>query len=140
MEGGYHSALELIGMPGCPTAIISCNYLMTVGLMHAMIEVGINCPEELSVVGFDDFDTGLEGFSLATLFNPKLTTIRQPAYEIGRRAFEMLLQRMTTPEKVPDSSAGETVILDAALIIRNSTAPPRKEEGSFIDVASQLAS
>ena len=127
MEGGYHSALELLGMPGRPTAIISCNYLMTVGLMHAMIEIGIPCPQELSIVGFDDFDTGLEGFSLASLFNPKLTTIRQPAYEIGRRAFEMLLQRMTTLEKAPDSGAGEILTLDAALIIRNSTAPPPLE-------------
>jgi LacI family transcriptional regulator len=131
MEGGYHSALELMRMPGRPTAIFSWNYLMTVGLMRALNETGIPCPQELSIVGFDDFDTGLDGFSLASLFCPKLTTIRQPAYEIGKRAFEMLLQRMTRPEKAPDSGARETLILDAALIIRNSTAPPPKERGSL---------
>jgi DNA-binding LacI/PurR family transcriptional regulator len=110
---------------------------MTVGLMHAMIEIGILCPQELSTVGFDDFDTGLEGFSLASLFNPKLTTIRQPAYEMGRRAFEMLLRRMTRPEK--DSSVGETLTLDAELIIRNSTARPGEGDPEMI-LSPRLAS
>ena len=94
--------------------------------MRAMIEIGIPCPEELSIVGFDDFDTCLKGFTLASLFSPKLTTIRQPAYEIGRRAFEMHLQRMTRPEKSHDSGPGELLTVDATFITRNSTAPPRR--------------
>jgi LacI family transcriptional regulator len=125
MEGGYHCGLEFLRMAGRPSAIFSCNYLMTVGLLRAIKEVGVECPREISIVAFDDFDTGLDGFSLASLFSPNLTTIRQPAYEVGKRAFERLLRRMTTPENAPDSSAGETLLLDTELIIRNSTAPPK---------------
>ena len=69
---------------------------------------------------------GLTGSALASLFNPKLTTIRQPAYEMGSRAFEILLQRMTKPENPSDCIAGETLVLDTALIVRSSTGPAKK--------------
>lgn len=124
MEGGYHCGLELLRMPERATAILSCNYLMTLGLMRAIEELGLRAPEEISIVGFDDFDTGLDGFSLASLFTPKLTTVRQPAYEMGKKAFQRLLERIAGPEDESSADSGEKFVLAAQLIIRNSTAQP----------------
>lgn len=124
MEGGYLSALKLLRLAARPTAILSCNYLVTVGLMRALNEVGIEAPKEISIVGFDDFDTGLDGFSLASLFNPKLTTVRQPAYEMGLTAFETLFKRICNPDDESDARAGKIITLNAELVIRGSTARP----------------
>jgi LacI family transcriptional regulator len=123
-EGGYLCAMKLLRMAEPPTAIISCNYLMTVGLMRAIAEVGIESPREISIVGFDDFDTGLDGFSLASLFKPQLTTIRQPAYEMGRRAIGILWERICKLEDESDATTGKIITLDAELVVRGSTAPP----------------
>lgn len=124
LEGGYLCAMKLLSMPACPTAILSCNYLMTVGLMRAIKEVGIESPKEISIVGFDDFDTGLDGFSLASLFKPQLTTVRQPAYEMGQKAFETLLERIHYPQDDSDTWTGKIITLDAELVVRGSTARP----------------
>jgi DNA-binding LacI/PurR family transcriptional regulator len=140
VEGGYFCALEFLRMTERPSAVISFNYLMTVGLLHAVEEVGIQCPREMSIVAIDDFDTGLNGFSLASLFNPKLTTIRQPAYAMGKRAFERLHKRMNTPEEAPDSGSGVTLILDTELIIRNSTAPCESAQPGDASTATNRAS
>jgi len=124
LEGGYLCAMKLLRMPVRPTAIISCNYLMTVGLMRAIKEVGIESPKEISIVGFDDFNTGLDGFSLAFLFKPQLTTIRQPAYEMGQKAFETLSERIYNPQDESEAGTGKIITLDAELVVRGSTARP----------------
>jgi LacI family transcriptional regulator, galactose operon repressor len=122
MQGGYRSGIELLNLPCRPTAILSCNYLMTVGLMRAVQETRIRCPDEISIIGIDDFDTGLDRFSLATLFSPPITALRQPSYEMGKKAFEKLLDKMAHPDG--DSPREQITTLKTEMIIRNSTAPP----------------
>jgi len=125
MEGGWKCGLELLQLTSPPTAIFSHNYEMTLGLMRALGESGVDCPEQVSVLGFDDFVVGMDGFSWATLFSPKLTCVAQASYELGRHAAEVLLRKMT---KHPDhDSSNEGIIrLGAELRIRQSTAPPPK--------------
>ena len=98
---------------------------MTLGLMRALGESGVHCPEQVSVLGFDDFVVGMDGFSWATLFSPKLTCVAQPSYELGRHAAEVLLKKMN---KHPDEDhSNEGIIrMSAELRIRQSTAPPPK--------------
>jgi LacI family transcriptional regulator len=123
MRGGWECALDLMKLPSPPTAIFSHNYEMTLGLMRALVEIGVPCPQQVSVLGFDDFVIGMDGFSWATMFSPKLTCVAQPSYEIGRQAAESLLKKTERLDGQDHSEEG-FVRLRAELRIRESTAPP----------------
>ena len=96
---------------------------MTLGLMRALAEMGVPCPQRVSILGFDDFVIGTDGFSWATMFSPKLTCVAQPSYEIGRRAAEAL-KRKTDRLEGDDLGEEGFIRLRAELRIRESTAPP----------------
>lgn len=91
------------------TAIFASNDLMACGIYQAAYELGIKIPEDLSVVGFDDIQ-------LVEALTPKLTTIRQSSYTLGKTAAEMIIQELKE-KKI----AKQVVILDPALVIRQST-------------------
>ena len=92
------------------TAICCANDLMAIGAIQALREKNFNIPEDISIVGFDDIET-------AKLIDPSLTTIRQPAYEMGAKASEILISSLKNKDK---ESVG-TIIFKPSLIIRNST-------------------
>jgi LacI family transcriptional regulator len=115
IEGGYRSGLELIALPSPPTAIFSCNNKMTLGLMRAMAEQRVPCPEEISVIGFDDFEWSAN-------FSPRLTTMGQPTRAMGRRAMEMLLDQINATEQYVSPG---TIMFKSELNVRDSTAPPQ---------------
>jgi DNA-binding LacI/PurR family transcriptional regulator len=130
LEEGYSCVRKLMKLPAPPTAIFSCNYEMTLGLMRALAELRIACPGQISVLGFDDFVVGLDGFSWATLFSPQLTAVAQPSYEIGKAATQLLLSRIDASNKTekPDGLAGSGIVrLKCELKIRESTAPPPQD-------------
>jgi len=114
IEGGYRGGLELIELPSPPTAVLSCNNKMTLGLMRAMAERKVPCPEAISVIGFDDFEWSAN-------FSPRLTTVGQPTRAMGRKAMEMLLDQINC--EGPYTAPG-TVTFPSVLNIRDSTAPP----------------
>jgi LacI family transcriptional regulator len=122
MNGGWERALELLNLPTTPTAIFSHNYEMTLGVMRALTEKGAHCPQDVSVLGFDDFVVGMDGFSWATMFSPKLTCVAQSSYELGRRAAQALLKK--TEAGGEDGAQADIIRLPAELRIRESTAPP----------------
>jgi LacI family transcriptional regulator len=126
MKVGWECAMELLKLPSPPTAIFSHNYEMTLGLMRALAETGVRCPQQVSVLGFDDFVVGTDGFSWATMFCPKLTCVAQPSYEIGRRAAEVLLKK--AKGLIDEDEGQESIIkLAASLRVRESTtSPPSK--------------
>lgn len=120
LESGYRCGLELMRLPMPPTAIFSCNNRMTLGLMRALSEVHVHCPEAVSVLGFDDFEW-------SAYFTPRLTTIAQPAYEMGRQAMEILLRKLRAPAEnngIADEIPETAVRLKAELRVRDSTAVP----------------
>jgi transcriptional regulator, LacI family len=86
-EGGYQACQRLLALAEPPTAIFACNDMMAVGALCALHEAGLRVPEEVSVVGFDDIP-------LASYTVPRLTTVAQPAQEIGRVAVEKLIERL----------------------------------------------
>jgi LacI family transcriptional regulator len=118
LQSGYVQTLELMGLKNPPTAIFSCNNKMTLGLMRALSELRIVCPEQVSVFGFDDFEW-------AANFSPRLSTVAQPTYELGRLAMEMLIQRMQStgqPGKdVTNYSEQQVITLKNELRPRDST-------------------
>jgi LacI family transcriptional regulator len=116
IESGYQNGLQLLELPAPPTAIVSSSSKMLLGLLRAMRERHVRCPEQLSVIGFDDH-------VWSEFFNPPLTSVAQPSYEIGRIAFEMLLKQLNR-ETDSQIVEGQVILLKATLRIRESTAPP----------------
>jgi LacI family transcriptional regulator len=95
-----------------PTAIVAGNDLMALGCYDVFAARGIDCPVEMSVVGFNDMP-------FSERFNPPLTTIGIPHYEIGAAAAELLLERLQQPD-LP----ARHVVLAARLVVRDSTGTP----------------
>lgn len=82
-QSGFEIARRILEQKNRPDGIFAGNDLMAIGVIQAALSLGISIPEELAVVGYDDIE-------MAWCLNPALTTIRQPAYEIGKAAFQKL--------------------------------------------------
>lgn len=103
----------LAGPPGeRPTALLCANDLMAIGALEYCKSVGLRVPEDVSIVGFDDIP-------VAALVTPRLTTVRQPAFEMGYRATTLLLDLING--KTNEDNDG---LLPVTLKIRESVAPP----------------
>jgi|SRR5579862_1940324 len=121
-EAGYHCGLALMKLSARPTAVFSCNNKMTLGLMRALGEMRVNCPGDVSVLGFDDFEW-------SAYFTPRLTTIAQPTYEMGKQAMQILLGSLQQPDGKDCLRDAGIERLKAELRVRDSTAaPPRRVE------------
>lgn len=101
---------SLLAEKNPPTAFFTANNLTTRYLLHSLLEMGVHIPEEIAIVGFDDFE-------LAEVLHPTLTVVRQPAAEVGRVAAGLLFERLSRDE-FPD--AGTKVTLPVELVIRRS--------------------
>jgi LacI family transcriptional regulator len=98
----------LLDLADPPTAVVSGNNFMTIGLLRAIAERGLTVPDDIALVAFDDFEW-------ADLFAPRLTVIRQPTTQLGSRAVELLLSRLEDPSRPP-----RTERLEAMFVHRNS--------------------
>lgn len=106
LQGGYLAAKELLSLPQPPQAIFAANNLMTTGALRAFRELGVNCPAEIGIFGFDDIELG-------DIVEPPLSTVWQPTFEIGARAAKVLLENTKTLNITHEQ-------LKASLIIRGS--------------------
>ena len=122
-ESGYKNGMELLSLPLPPTAIVCSNGVMTLGLLRAMHERQVRCPEELSVIGFDEPAPDSYGFSLSTLLSPELTVVAQPGHEVGQQAAQMLL-RILSDNDGSGADRNSVLTLKAELRIRKSTNRP----------------
>jgi LacI family xylobiose transport system transcriptional regulator len=112
IAGGLAQAADLLQLPDPPTAIFALNDGMAIGVYHAAHQAGLRIPQDLSVLGYDDY-------LLDRWLVPPLTTVRQPLSDMGSAAARMVL----------DLAAGiaprsKRLELATELIVRNSTAPP----------------
>jgi LacI family transcriptional regulator len=121
LESGYQCCMELLKLPQPPTAIFSCNNKMTLGAVQALREAHVRCPEDVSLLAFDDFPW-------ASHFHPRLTAMAQPSHELGRRAMLMLINVINGE----DSPQASRVTLQAELRVRESTAPPRLQHAAVL--------
>lgn len=113
VENGYHFGLELLNSSEPPTAFFTMNNRLTLGILQALRELSIPCPERVSVLGFDDSDW-------AAVFNPAVTTIAQPSDEIGRRAVQLVMQYVRFEQQGGEMDANK-IVLKSSLRIRGST-------------------
>lgn len=108
-EKGTKEIIErMMGIDDCPTAIIAANNLMVLGVMKALSELNIRVPEDMAVVAFDDCEW-------AGLFRPRLTAVAQPCKDIGRKAAELLLERIHDRSGSP-----QRIYFQPELVIRES--------------------
>ncbi|MDH7485991.1 MAG: LacI family DNA-binding transcriptional regulator [Anaerolineae bacterium] len=106
---GYEMMGRLLDLGDPPSAVVCGNDLMALGAIHAIQERGLAVGRDIAVVGFDDIP-------LAEHCHPPLTTVRQPIYEIGKMASEMVIQIIEGRELQE-----RQVILQPQLVIREST-------------------
>jgi LacI family xylobiose transport system transcriptional regulator len=113
-EDGLDLGLELLQLPDPPTAILCGNDLQALGVYEAARRAHVRIPDELSVVGFD-------GVSFTQWCGPPMTTVRQPLAEMGATAAQMVLSLAAGR-----ALAHTRVELATTLVVRESTAPPRR--------------
>jgi LacI family transcriptional regulator len=94
------------------TAVVAGNDLIALGCYDVFAERGIECPEQISVVGFNEMP-------FLDKMRPPLTTVSLPHYEIGAEAARMLLDVIDDPDR-----HARSVLLPTSLVVRQSTAPP----------------
>lgn len=111
-EQGARSLHSLLDAGREFTALVAGNDLMALGCYDALADRGLTCPDDVSIVGFNDMP-------FADKFSPPLTTVRIPHYEMGARAAELLLERIESNGKAP----GEDIVLPVELVLRASTVP-----------------
>ncbi|MFC7343636.1 LacI family DNA-binding transcriptional regulator [Saccharopolyspora griseoalba] len=111
-EGAAAAVARLLVAPDRPTALIAANNSMTIGAMQALRRAGLSVPEDVALVGFDDFPW-------ADCFAPRLTVVAQPCEEIGAKAAQLLFRRFADPE-----APAETHRFPSHLVHRNSCGCP----------------
>jgi LacI family transcriptional regulator len=116
---GYEKMRILLQQRPQPTAVVCGNDLIALGVLSALREARLRCPQDVSVVGFDDIE-------VAELTDPSLTTVFQPGYQMGARGAALLLKRMKSPH-----DAVQSIVLPTELKVRHSVAPPG--ESTFRD-------
>jgi LacI family transcriptional regulator, galactose operon repressor len=109
-EAGLRLGKELLLRYKRPTALFVSNAMMTLGVLEALEEIGLSCPEDIALATFDDLPE-------ARVFRPHLTAVRQPCYQIGYQGAELLLRRIQG--ELPSKPV--TIRLEPELKIREST-------------------
>jgi LacI family transcriptional regulator len=133
-ESGYRLGKELLLRRERPTAIFASNGVMMLGLLMALDELGVKCPEDVALATFDDLP-------FAHSFRPRLTAVAQPANAIGSKGATLLLNR------IEGKTTGPPVLVRLApeLKIRESTKgylavnrTPAKSTGRFLRSAQSV--
>jgi DNA-binding LacI/PurR family transcriptional regulator len=117
-HGGYAKTLLLLNMIPRPTVIFAGNDMIAFGALLAFREAGVRCPEDVSLIGFDDLD-------LAEMTSPALSSVSQPGYQMGTTAASILIERVRG-----DHGPAKHVVLKTALRVRDSVVPPRLSDKS----------
>jgi len=112
-DAAARDAVRLLDVPTPPTAVVAASDEIAIGVLTAARHLGLRIPEDLSVVGVDDY-------MLSKVLG--LTTVRQDVTAQGRRAAELLIENLLGDEPVVDRQ----VFLPTELVVRESTAPPMR--------------
>lgn len=114
-EEGHRVTRQLLEEHPETTAVLAANDRLALGAIDAIRDSGRSCPDDVSVVGFNDMP-------YSDRFSPSLTTVRISQYELGGRVARLLLETIADPGRPP-----ETHLVTPELIVRGSTAVPPAE-------------
>jgi len=110
--GGHAKTCILFRLVPAPTAIFAGNDMIALGVLTALRDLGLCCPQDVSLIGFDDLD-------IAEMTNPQLSSVYQPGYQLGETAARLLLERVAG-----STSPAKHLVLETQLKIRQSVSPP----------------
>ena len=110
MRAARKGAATLLDRADHPDAIVAANDLIALGVLDATRARGLRVPDDVAVTGYDDIEA-------ASLVSPPLTTIENPAREIGRACARLLLERLDGMA----TDVARTVALSTRLIVRDSS-------------------
>lgn len=125
-RAGYRGAHELLA-DGRFDAVFVASDQQALGVLRALQELGIRCPEDVAIVSFD-------GIAATAYSRPALSTMAQPFGEIGRTAVKLLLERMASPQADPTPA-----ILPVSLVARGSCGCPEPPVDDAEDPESGVA-
>jgi LacI family transcriptional regulator len=114
IQEGVRCCTELLSRGTGFTAIAAANDMVAIGCYAALDEAGLRCPEDISVLGFNDMP-------FVDRLRPPLSTIRFPHYQLGTEAAQLLLERISGTEKPV-----KIMFLAPELVTRGSTAEPSR--------------
>lgn len=111
VSAGFAATDRLLATGRPVTAVLAANDMIAVGALQALAAKGLRCPDDVSVVGFNDMP-------FVDQLSPPLTTVRLPQYDVGMQAAQLLLDRLADPK-----NTAKSVVLPVALVVRGSTGP-----------------
>lgn len=112
----FEATEKLMQQKEKPDAILACSDRITTNVMRYCMQHHIDIPNQLGLLGFSNLD-------LTDLLTPSLSVLRQPAYEMGRSAADLLIKMIESKKPVKEF---ETVVLSSKLINRDSSVPKKK--------------
>lgn len=112
LESAYKFTREILSSTNRPEALFTTNMDTTLGSLLAIKDMKLKIPEDIAIVGFDDAEW-------AKILETPLTTIYQPAYDLGATAADILMKKIE--EKATDQDNSLIIRLNTKLIIREST-------------------
>lgn len=113
VDGARRAAVGLLTRHDRPTALFAANNVLAEGLWRAVGDLGLRVPDDVSLVSFDDA-------RWMSMVSPGMTAVAQDVVALGAAALDLLLARIATPDGEP-----RTVVLEAEIVPRGSTAAPR---------------
>lgn len=108
----YHLVRILLSKEDRPTAIFTCNNMMTIGAVRAIVDLGLRIPEDIAIVGFDEVE-------LLNSLGMKITMIKRATFEMGKVGMNMMLHRLKERVSFEESTV-QRITLQSKLIIRGS--------------------
>ncbi len=115
IEDGLEACRQLLELKQPPTAIMASNNKLLLGVLELLAQRTIRVPQQISVLGFDDYLWN-------RYFNPSLTAVAQNTFEIGKSGCELLLELIEQDQE--EEPVLRSVRIPTELRIRNSTAAP----------------
>ncbi len=112
IDSGREMTMAVMRREPRPTAIFAANNFIAIGVLHALRELGLQVPDDVAVVGFDDLPQAMITF-------PFLTVASQPAVEMGRRSVALLIDRLADPD-----GEARQIVLPTELVVRRSSGDP----------------
>lgn len=111
-DSGYAMTCQVLSRQPCPTALIAANNFLAIGALKAIRDAQLDVPDDVAIAAFDDLPA-------AMVVDPFLTAAVQPAYEMGRRAADLLVSRLEGAEAGP----AQEILLPVDLFVRHSSGP-----------------
>ena len=113
-EAGQSAMEILLARPQLPTAVFAANDEIAIGAIRAIRAAGLKVPEDISVIGYDDQRLG-------RIYEPPLTTVHIPTFDLGYQAMVKMRRILAREEFEYDA------LLPTHVVTRATTAPPKKE-------------